>query len=88
MVHQLKTDLEVFQPVAGGAKTFEIRKNDRNFQAGDYLWLRETAFTGAEMANGAELIYTGNEAVVKVIYILKGPIYGLVDGWCIMSVAM
>ena len=29
--------------------------------------------------------YTGNVCVVRVDYVLRGPIYGLMDGWCIMS---
>lgn len=85
-VHELKTDPIVFEAIKKEEKTFEIRKNDRNFQVGDELWLRETVNTGKEMANGAPLEYTGRILVVNVTYILKGPIYGLADGWCIMSV--
>jgi len=88
MVHELKTDSAVFQDVMNCVKKFEIRKNDRGFQVGDYLWLRETAYTGAEMAQGEQLIYTGGDVVVKVYHILNGPIYGLVDGWCIMSIGL
>jgi len=99
MVHELKTDPEVFQAVHGGGKNFEIRKNDRNFQVGDELWLKETVYTGAEMrpqhdggypgtvTPGKPLEYTGRMIARTVTYILNGPIYGLVDGWCIMSIA-
>lgn len=100
MVHELKTDAPVFQAVHEGKKNFEIRKNDRNFQVGDELWLKETVYTGAEMATdysrnyrglppieGRPLEYTGRIIAVTVTYILDGPIYGLVDGWCIMAIA-
>ena len=99
MVHELKTDPAVFKAVSEGRKNFEIRKNDRNFQVGDELWLKETVHTGAEMAprhNGAypgemlpgkPLEYTGRIMAVQVTYILNGPIYGLAEGWCIMSIA-
>lgn len=40
-VHELKTWPEYFHPLWEGLKHFEIRKNDRGFQVGDVLWLRE-----------------------------------------------
>ncbi|EKE9396612.1 DUF3850 domain-containing protein, partial [Listeria monocytogenes] len=39
--HELKILSEYFWDIAEGRKTFEIRKNDRNFQVGDYLILKE-----------------------------------------------
>lgn len=87
MVHVLKTDHGVFHASAAGVKGWEIRKNDRNFKVGDELWLKETVYTGAEMAAGAPEEYTGRVIAVKVTYMLEGPVYGLEDGWCIMSVS-
>lgn len=86
MHHELKTDPAVFAPVYTGEKTFEIRKNDRGFQVGDTLRLRETRFSGEEMAQGHPLEYTGREVSVQVKYILEGPVYGLEAGWCIMAI--
>ena len=86
MDHELKTDPEVFAATEAGIKEFEIRFNDRRFQVGDYLKLRETRHSGIEMKRGKPLEYTGKELLVKVQYILEGPIYGLSDGWVIMSV--
>lgn len=85
-VHDLKTDSAVFRAVANGLKTYEIRRDDRDYKVGDVLHLRETAATGAEMAAGAPLEYTGNEVVKLVTHILRGPIYGLADGWVILSI--
>jgi hypothetical protein len=45
-----------------GAKTFEIRKNDRNFNPGDILRLKEY--------DPATESYTGREVSVIVSYIL------------------
>ena len=84
--HTLKTDHAAFQAVAAGLKTFEIRKDDRGFQVGDRLDLLETVSTGAEMAAGAPLEYTGGQVWVFVTHILRGPIYGLADGWVVLSV--
>jgi hypothetical protein len=86
MRHELKTDPEVFQAVYDGfRKAFEIRFNDRNFTEGDDLLLRETFYTGEEMNQGKPLIYTGREYEFHISYVLRGPIYGLKEGWVIMS---
>ncbi|MCV6612877.1 MAG: DUF3850 domain-containing protein [Amphritea sp.] len=84
--HELKTDPAVFDAVMNGTKTFEIRKNDRDFQVGDELVLRQTKHTGEEMAQGAPLEYTGAFWTVPVLGIMHGPAYGLADGWCILSI--
>lgn len=86
MKHELKTDSDVFQAVASGLKTYEIRINDRNFQVNDELFLRETKHTGLKMMSGAPLEYTGEEKTVQVTHILTGPYYGLLNGWVIMSI--
>lgn len=41
MHHELKIWPQYYKPVSEGKKTFEIRKNDRGFQAGDTVLLRE-----------------------------------------------
>ncbi len=86
-VHDLKTDHEAFQNTVSGNKCFEIRKNDRYFNVGDILILRETSFTGMEMNHYKQpLEYTKSYAVVMVTNILHGPVYGLMDHWVIMSI--
>ena len=84
--HTLKTDPDVFQAVMDGRKTYEIRKNDRGFCTGDTLILLETQHTGAAMAAGAPLVYTGRELTMHVTHMVTGPIYGLKAGWSILSV--
>lgn len=82
--YELKTDPEVFDAVAAGLKTFEIRYDDRGYQVGDQLILRNTRYTGAEMKQGKPLEYL-DEYGATVSHILRGPCYGLADGWVIMS---
>lgn len=41
MIKELKIRPEFYIPIECGEKTFEVRKNDRNFAVGDILWLRE-----------------------------------------------
>ncbi|AKG88281.1 DUF3850 domain-containing protein [Listeria monocytogenes] len=57
--HELKIAPEYFEAVTEGRKTFEIRKNDRNFEVGDTLVLQE--FDNGE--------YTGREYWEDVVYI-------------------
>lgn len=85
MNHILKTDPAVFQAVVDGAKTYEIRFNDRGYAVGDELVLRETTRTGAEIAAGAPLEYTGREVTKTVSHVLGG--YGLAEGWVNLSFA-
>lgn len=39
--HYLKTVQPFFSEVENGNKTFEVRKNDRDFQVGDEVYLQE-----------------------------------------------
>lgn len=82
--HVLKTDPAVFQDVLDGKKTFEIRFNDRGYQVGDLVVLKETKFTGQQMKSGEPLIYTGREIQKRISYVLSG--YGLHEGWVIFGI--
>jgi len=77
----------MFNEVVLGHKTFDIRFDDRGYREGDLLVLRETRSTGEEMRAGAPLDYTGRDCARIVTHILRGPIYGLKEGWVIMSIA-
>ncbi len=85
--HELKTDPAVFQALFDGKKTYELRKDDRGFETGHKLWLRETRYTGEEMKAGAPLEYTGRKTRHTISHVLRGPIYGLMSGWVILSVS-
>lgn len=75
--HELKILPKYFDAVRNGSKTFEIRKNDRNFKVGDYLALME--WSGEE--------YTGRSMLVKVTYILDlVVITDCADGYVVMSI--
>lgn len=76
MIHDLKILPEYFESVLKGVKTFELRKNDRNFKTEDMLKLRE-------YSNGE---YTGREVLKRVTYILEGGSYGLEEGYVILAI--
>ena len=90
MTHELKVDPIPFQAVFTHRKKTELRcYNDRDYQVGDYLFLRETVHTGAEMndpVNPKSLTYTGRTCKFEVTHILFGPAYGLDDKWVLFSI--
>ena len=78
MVHQLKTWPEYYKEVVNGNKTFEVRKNDRDFKVGDYLALKEF-----DPDNG----FTKEMCIVRVTYILdKQPF--VPEGYVVMGFKM
>ena len=92
-IKQLKTDYKPFWGTWQGYKTNELRYDDRDFQVGDHLLLRETTYTAHEMAldeygEAYPLEYTGREILVKVTHSLREDdgIYGLKPGWCVLSI--
>ena len=74
-VHELKILPQYFEEVINENKTFEVRKNDRNYRVGDYLHLREWRYGN----------YTGRETMVKVTYLLDDPNY-CKEGFVILGI--
>ncbi|MFD2752405.1 DUF3850 domain-containing protein [Virgibacillus siamensis] len=73
--HELKITPEYFQYVWDKKKTFEVRKNDRDYEVGDKLVLREW---------DGDKGYSGSGVVKKVSYILSDPNY-VKEGYVIMG---
>ncbi|MEN6358481.1 MAG: DUF3850 domain-containing protein [Smithella sp.] len=85
MIHKLKSDRASFIPVFAGLKPYEIRFDDRGYRRYDVLILNETVWSGEEMKQGKPLAYIGRVVEAVVIHILKDPVYGLQEGWVILS---
>lgn len=76
MLHDLKIAPEWFETVSSGVKTFEVRKDDRDFKPNDVLLLRE--FDGTK--------YTGRQLKVDVRFVLRNEYCR--EGYCIMSIVI
>lgn len=77
MIHELKTVNPYFDAVWNGLKTFEVRRNDRNFAVGDSLYLQEY--------NAVRNEYSGRSIWVVVSYILRDKPF-VPDGYVIMGI--
>ena len=76
IVHELKILPKYYDYVISNVKNFELRKDDRDFQVGDFILLKE-------YDNGT---YTGRETGFRIEYILRNcSEYGLMDGYCILG---
>lgn len=83
--HDLKSWPDFFEPIMSGTKTFELRINDRKFNVGDILHLREY--------DDRKHQYTGRSVRKRVTYLLDGvgagsiaPLAGLNMKYCIMAI--
>jgi hypothetical protein len=75
--HDLKLAEDLFSAISTGVKSFELRRNDRDFQVGDELVLRSW--------NGTS--YTGESCRVVVTYVIDGERFGaLQPGFVCMSI--
>lgn len=75
--HELKTWPDFFVAIWNNEKHFELRKDDRGFQAGDTLLLREWSKAAG---------YTGRAVRAGVPYLLGGQWPGLEPGYVVMSI--
>ena len=77
-IHALKTVDPYFSMTKNGMKTFELRKNDRDFAEGDLLilqhWIEE------------EKRFTGDQIVKKIDFVLSD-FKGLSKGYVILQIS-
>lgn len=78
---ELKIKYIYFKEIINNNKTFELRKNDRNFEVGDIVSFKVID----KELNEVEKEQEKNK--YKVIYVLKNvPEYGLNNEYCIFSI--
>lgn len=76
-IHNKKLIQPYFDDVWNGNKTFEIRKNDCDYQVGDLLILREFDKKTDK--------YTGDWIMTKIIYKIENFV-GIEEGYCILEI--
>lgn len=87
-IHELKTWRPFFQHIIDGIKTFDIRENDRGYQVGDVLRLREFIPDAMERTH-SDGHYTGRSVYHLVVYKLDGAlIAGLEDSYCVLGLSV
>ncbi|CAK7048066.1 MAG: hypothetical protein BACD_02360 [Bacteroides rodentium] len=75
--HEIKLASMYYDDVASGKKTFELRKNDRNYKVGDKLHL-------LEFAAGR---HTGRTISADIVYMLE-EYTGLAEDYCILGITV
>jgi hypothetical protein len=78
MTHELKTWDEYFEAIWNHTKTFEVRNDDRKYETGDMLTLRETVKLTGE--------YTGRAIFARVTYLIRNCEFAP-TGKVVMSIA-
>ena len=76
-VHTLKIEEKYWDSILCGQKSCEVRKHDRDFQAGDFIAfevLRE---------NGESIL--ADKFKYLITHVLKGGQYGIESDYCVLS---
>ena len=90
-VHSLKILPKFFWPVWRGSKTFEVRRNDRDYMPGDWLdlkeWTEENGYTGAHTKVVVSYVLrsedaTGLLAQGTAVLGIHNPVPTLTCPWC------
>ena len=83
MLHELKIEKQFADAVLDGRKTFELRKNDRGFNAGDLVRF-EVVEHGVAFTFRCD-DHPLNGEVYRIGYVLSG--WGLEEGYVAFSIA-
>lgn len=77
--HSIKCWPQYFGAIRRKEKNFDVRRDDRGYQKGDTVILREY-----EMRNSPHR-FTGNEEHRKIKYILTGGQFGIEPGYVVLG---
>ena len=90
-IHDLRTWPQFFEAVADRSKPFEVRRDDRDFQPGDWLLLEEYDPTDSGQPRVYEPKgYTGRKLIRRITYVLRGQAatdVGVRAGFCVLGLA-
>lgn len=80
MIHELKIRKQFADAIVENRKTFEVRINDRGFNAGDLV-----RFTVTDEVTGKKVDHPINKRTYEITYVLSG--YGIRDGFVVFGIA-
>ncbi|MEQ3500615.1 DUF3850 domain-containing protein [Tenacibaculum sp. SSH1-16] len=75
-VHEVKVKQPFYDDLYFKRKSFEVRKNDRDYEVGDILHLKE--FSNQDWQNMQGIFR-------KVVYLLEGGQYGIENGYVVLG---
>ena len=80
MTHNIKIRESFAEAVFQGIKTFEVRKNDRGYQKGDFVY-----FTVLHDSDGLEMTnHPLSKLYYEITYVLNG--WGIEDGYVVFGI--
>lgn len=77
--HEVPVNSTDFAVLEAGTRTFDLRLNDQQYQAGDALLMREVQPDSGHV--------TGQTLVRWVSYVLQGGTSGLHANWCVLGLS-
>ena len=83
MIHDLQTWPEYWDAVRSGAKTFEVRKDDRLFMVGDELRLVRHDGKRAIIDTDGEYIISA-----RITYVLAGGQFSIEPGFVVLGIQL
>lgn len=78
MTHELKLDIGFCDLVYTGVKTFEVRRNDRDYKIGDLVKFNPVGVLFQPVEHPIK------DKVYKITYILEG--WGVQEGFCVFAI--
>ncbi len=77
-MHELKCWPASLEAIRSGAKTAEWRRDDRLYQPGDWLTLKEY--------NPVRREFGGREVTARIYHVQRGPEFGIPEGYAMLSI--
>ncbi len=78
-LHSLKTWPPYFDHIRSGKKTFDVRKDDRDYRVGDLIYFEEYIPDKRK--------FTGERHPALISYKLNGGQFGIEPGFCVLGLA-
>lgn len=78
MTHNIKLDISFCDLVYEGVKTFEVRRNDRNYQIGDLICFQPVGLLHQPVEHPV------NDKIYEITYVLSG--WGIQEGFVVFAI--